>query len=244
MLLSGALMTASYVMKKVNKSIGALVSEAKHNVTLGSEGETVFQERINRVLSFIVGLIVLTLSFPIMVMIGLMIRIDSPGPAIFRQTRMGKKGKSFTFYKFRTMFVDAKERFPELYRYQYTPEELNVLFFKVPNDPRLTRFGRRLRKTTLDELPNFINLLKGDMNLVGPRPDIAEMLPYYQKWQEKKLEVKPGITGLAQVNGRGLLSFEETLGTDVEYVKNKSFWLDLRIILKTIKVTVLRIGAF
>jgi lipopolysaccharide/colanic/teichoic acid biosynthesis glycosyltransferase len=210
----------------------------------------------------------LILSFPIMVLIAIVIKIDSPGPVIFKQTRIGKErrgdgcstlrnggefshdrrkedwGRPFTFYKFRTMVVDAKERFPELYRYQYTPEELNLLFFKAPDDPRLTRFGRRLRKTTLDELPNFINLLKGDMSLVGPRADIPEMIPYYEEWQKKKFRVKPGITGLAQVNGRGLLSFRETLRIDVEYVDRKSFWFDLKIILKTIKVTFLRIGAF
>lgn len=221
------------------------MAETKNpNLSLRLNMTASFVEAVTRLIDCAGALIALFLASPLMVLIGVLIKIDSPGPAIFKQTRIGKKRKPFTFYKFRTMYVDAKERFPELYQYQYTPEELNALYFKIPDDPRLTRFGRRLRKTTLDELPNFINLLKGNMSLVGPRPDIPEMMPYYQRWQEKKFEVKPGITGLAQVNGRGLLSFEETLGTDVEYVKNKSFWLDLRIILKTIKVTVLRIGAF
>ncbi len=233
------------------------------------EKTTTFLGSALRVIDCIVALTGISLTLPIMVLIGLIIKIDSPGPAIFKQRRIGQNrrpnsqstsiscglpfedrrkqdlgGRPFTFYKFRTMLVDAKKRFPELYRYQYTPEDLNFLFFKVPDDPRLTHFGKRLRKTTLDELPNFINLLKGDMSLVGPRPDIPEMIPYYEEWQRKKFQVKPGLTGLAQVNGRGLLSFRETVRTDVEYVDRKSFWFDLKIILKTIEVTFFRIGAF
>ena len=157
---------------------------------------------------------------------------------------MGMNGNKFYAYKFRTMYVDAKDRFPELYRYEYTPEEIQKIHFKIPDDPRLTRFGEHLRKTTLDELPNLINVIKGDMNLVGPRPDIPEMVKYYEEWQKKKFSVKPGVTGIAQVNGRGLLSFQETLRRDVEYVENKSVWMNIKVLLKTIKVTFQRIGAF
>lgn len=224
---------------------------------------------ISRGAEIVLSLIVLLLSFPIMAAIALIIKIDSPGPVIFRQRRIGKDyrsngramvnnspraardrrnedlgGRLFTFYKFRTMYADAEERFPELYRYQYSPDDLENLYFKVPDDPRLTRFGRRLRKTTLDELPNLINVLKGDLSFVGPRPDIPEMIKYYGREHKKKFRVKPGLTGLAQVNGRGLLTFQKTLETDVEYVENKSLRLDLKIILKTIKVTILRIGAY
>ena len=142
------------------------------------------------------------------------------------------------------MQVDAVEKFPKLYKYEYTPEEIRKLQFKIPDDPRLTRFGAHLRKTTLDELPNLINVIKGDMHLVGPRPDIPEMVRYYEPWQKKKFSVKPGVTGLAQINGRGLLRFKETLELDVEYVEKKSINLDLKILFKTIKATILRIGAF
>jgi lipopolysaccharide/colanic/teichoic acid biosynthesis glycosyltransferase len=142
------------------------------------------------------------------------------------------------------MYVDAMERFPEMYKYDYTPEELKKLYFKIPDDPRLTRFGSRLRKTTLDELPNLINVIKGDMNLVGPRPDIPEMIKYYEQWERKKFTVKPGVTGLAQINGRGLLNFKKTLERDVEYVENRSLWMDIKVLMKTIKVSLLRIGAF
>ena len=220
-------------------------------------------------MNFVIALMAIALTLPLMAFIALAIKIDSPGPAIFKQRRIGKNqrrnghlisrnekmccqdqrkedigGEPFTFYKFRTMYVNAKERFPELYRYQYSPEEIKTFCFKILDDPRLSRLGRRLRKTTFDELPNFFNVLKGDMNLVGPRPDIPEVIKYYQGWQRKKFHVKPGITGLAQINGRGLLTFQETLRLDVQYVEKNGSWIDFLIILKTIKATFLRIGAF
>jgi len=224
--------------------------------------------QILRALDVVVSLVTIVITLPVMAVIALIVKIDSPGPAIFRQTRIGmdrrngnsstanaeqpfqnrrsddQGGKPFTFFKFRTMYIDAKERFPELYEYEYTPQEIKKLQFKIPDDPRLTPFGARLRKTTLDELPNLINVIKGDMNLVGPRPDIPEMVKYYEEWQKKKFTVKPGVTGLAQVNGRNLLTFQETLRRDIEYVENRGFWLDVKILLKTIKATLFRIGAF
>jgi radical SAM protein with 4Fe4S-binding SPASM domain len=226
------------------------------------------KDKILRVLDLFIALNILFFTLPIMAVIALAVKIDSRGPVIFRQTRVGmdrrngnsstgnaeqplqnrrtedQGGKPFIFYKFRTMCVDARERFPELYKYDYTSEEIKKLQFKIPDDPRLTRFGAHLRKTTLDELPNLINVIKGDMNLVGPRPDIPEMVKYYQQRQKKKFTVKPGVTGLAQINGRSLLSFKQTLEVDVEYVKKKSFILDIKILFKTIKITILRIGAF
>ena len=112
------------------------------------------------------------------------------------------------------------------------------------NDPRVTSLGLILRRTSLDELPQLINVIKGDMSLVGPRPEIPEMLKYYRSEQRKKFQVKPGVTGLSQVRGRGLLGFQETQKLDVEYVEKKTLWLDFKIIMKTLKVTFLRIGAF
>lgn len=230
---------------------------------------TIISDGIIRTGQFVISLIGITLSLPIMALITLIIRIDSPGPAIFKQVRIGKDrrgdgrqrprgqegldperrkkdlgGKPFIFYKFRTMFVYAKERYPDLYRYEYDPEEIKAFYFKIPDDPRLTRFGRHLRKTTIDELPNLINVLKGDMSLVGPRPEIPQMIKYYRGEQRNKFRVKPGLTGVCQVNGRGLLSFQETQKLDVKYVEKKTLWLDFKIIVKTLEVTFLRIGAF
>ncbi len=232
-----------------------------------------------RVIDFIVSAAALTLLAPLMCVIALLIKRDSPGPVLFRQVRRGLRrrpgssaegnddhlGTPFVLYKFRTMYADARQTFPELYGYQHTDEELRTLPIKVlvsrkrdpkdvrrdpslatglVDDPRVTRVGRWLRRTSLDELPNFINVLKGDMSLVGPRPDIAENIRYY--WQEhlRKLDVKPGITGLAQIRGRGNLSFLEINDFDVEYVDKRSLWLDLKILVKTVPSVLKRDGAF
>ena len=186
----------------------------------------------------------LVLTFPVMLVIGLIIKSSSKGPMLFRQKRLGAGGKPFTFIKFRTMYVDARERFPELYEYKYSTKELDQLRFKVENDPRTTPQGEWLRKTSLDELPNFWNVLTGDMSLVGPRPEIPEMLPYYKGEMLQKFSVRPGVTGLAQVSGRGRLGFYETVDLDLECVRNKSFIYDLKIICMTIKQVVMGDGAF
>ena len=173
-------------------------------------------------------------------------------------------GKPIYLYKFRTMYADSRERFPDLYRYEYHEGELDSVPIKVlvghlradddskrfehaenpGNDPRVTRVGHWLRRTSLDELPNFLTVLRGDMSLVGPRPDIVENVRWYHPRHRLKLRVKPGVTGLAQVNGRGNLSFNDTNELDVEYVMNRSVFGDIRIILKTIWVTIKRDGAF
>ena len=222
------------------------------------------------------AILVLAFTFPLIFLFAVMIKIDSKGPAIFKQARIktnrrsykerrenisvynnpGKErrngerrkndlhGQMFTFYKFRTMKNNAKELYPELYAYDYTEEEIKEIYFKNNDDPRLTRFGSWLRKTSLDELPNFFNVIKGDMNIVGPRPDIPEMVRYYTNEQKAKLSVKPGVTGFAQINGRGLLSFQETLEEDLNYVKERSFSVDLKVILDTISALFRMRGAF
>ena len=214
---------------------------------------------------FILGLTACIITLPFMAIIALIIKLDSPGPVIFKQTRIGLdrrsgkgkppkgirdarkhdlKGRPFTFYKFRTMKVNARELYPELYRYKYTEAELKEFKFKLENDPRLTRVGRWLRKTSLDELPNFINVIKGDIALVGPRPEIPELSRYYTREQARKFSVKPGVTGLAQVCGRGDLKFHETIKYDIEYVRNKNFLYDMKLLFKTIIAVILRKGAF
>ena len=175
----------------------------------------------------------LILISPILLAIALAIRLDSPGPAIFTQTRIGRNRKPFTFVKFRGMFADAPERFPQLYRYQYSSDEVPNLHFHSEDDPRVTRLGRFLRRTSLDELPNLINVVFGDMSLVGPRPEIPEMLPYYGPAADIVLSVKPGVTSLAKLVGRDHLTFRETLELDVEYVRIRSLSKDLRILLAT-----------
>ena len=162
-------------------------------------------------------------------------------------------GRPFTFYKFRTMYADARTRYPELYTYDYRPEDLTTLPMKVlmgtktgelGEDPRVPPLCRWLRRSSIDELPNLWNVLKGDMHLVGPRPDIPENLPYYQPWHLGKFEVKPGVTGLAQVNGSGRLPFDKTLAYDVEMVERRSLALDAAILLRTLSRFLSRDGAF
>ena len=216
-----------------------------------------------RIIDILGSLFVLIAFLPLMIVIGILIRLDSPGPAIFRQTRIGQNkryrrlrkipkedrkkdfhGAPFMFYKFRTMHYDARELWPELYKYEYTEDEVETIRFKLIDDPRLTKVGSWLRRYTLDELPNFFNVLIGNMTLIGPRPDIPEMMKYYKPRQLQKFKVKPGLTGLAQCEGRGLLTFQETLVKDVYYVKNQSLRLDLKIVFGTIKHIISRKGAF
>jgi lipopolysaccharide/colanic/teichoic acid biosynthesis glycosyltransferase len=190
------------------------------------------------------ALIAIVLAGPIMLFVAILVRLDSPGPAVFRQQRVGRDGKTFWFYKFRTLFVDARERFPELYAYDYSPEQIETMRFKREVDPRVTRVGRWLRKSTLDELPNFWNLLKGDIAIVGPRPEIPEMLRHYRPEQLVKFAVRPGITGLAQTHGRGRLSLQETIALDIKYVEHRSLWLDIRIVVRTLRMVLTFDGAF
>jgi lipopolysaccharide/colanic/teichoic acid biosynthesis glycosyltransferase len=142
------------------------------------------------------------------------------------------------------MYLDAREKFPNLYAYQYDHQQLQELKFKVRKDPRVTPQGSWLRKSTLDELPNFWNVLVGEMALVGPRPEIPEMLPYYRGKMLKKFSVRPGITGFAQISGRGDLGFYETVDLDVKYVEDRTFLLDLKILFFTLLKAVTRDGAF
>jgi lipopolysaccharide/colanic/teichoic acid biosynthesis glycosyltransferase len=197
-----------------------------------------------RALERLIAAAMLIVFSPVMLAVALIIRRGTPGPALFFQKRLGIGAKPFTFEKFRTMYVDARERFSDRYQYKYSDEELAGLHFKTDNDPRLTPQGKWLRRTTLDELPNFYAVLKGEMSLVGPRPEIPEMLPYYQGDMLKKFSVLPGITGLAQTCGRGHLNFFDTVKYDLEYVENRSIWLNLKIICRTVKIVFTSHGAF
>ncbi len=196
-----------------------------------------------RLVDVVLASVLLVVMAPVMAVLAALIRLDSKGSPIFVQRRVGENGRIFRFFKFRTMHIDAATRFPELYAYQYDEDEIATMYFKLPYDPRCTRFGKHLRRTSLDELPNLLNVLKGDMSFVGPRPEIPQMLPYYAPHQFCKFAVKPGMTGLAQVSGRNILRFVETNAKDHEYVQRRSLWLDLTILCRTIAIVVLMIGA-
>jgi lipopolysaccharide/colanic/teichoic acid biosynthesis glycosyltransferase len=245
-------------------------------------------ERVRDVVGIAVSAVAIVILSPLIIPIALVIKADSPGPVLFRQERIGRNrrrsftpmeyrgaerrsrdlpGRPFTFYKFRTMFADAQQRFPHLYEYSHSKDELRSLPIKMlmakraearldrgvrswptqalqENDPRVTRVGRWLRRTSLDELPNLFNVLLGDIHLVGPRPDIADNIRFYEPHELRILDVKPGVTGLAQVEGRGLLSFEETNKLDLEYLEARSLWVDARILARTFVELIRGRGAY
>lgn len=180
---------------------------------------------MKRLFDFIVALSVLLTLLPVMVVVAVFIRFKLGSPILFSQDRPGLNGKVFKMYKFRSM---TDER-----------DELGNL---LPNEKRLTPFGQKLRSTSLDELPGLLNVLKGDMSLVGPRPLLVEYLPLYNREQARRHEMRPGITGWAQVNGRNAISWEDKFKLDVWYVDNQSFWLDVKILLLTVKKVFVRDG--
>lgn len=200
-------------------------------------------DRVRRGIDIVVALLGLLCSGPCMLAIALLIRIDSRGPALFWQTRLGRGATPFKFVKFRTLCIDARLRFPELYAYQYTDAELEQLPFKQPDDPRVTHVGRWLRRSSLDELPNLWNVLRGDMTLVGPRPEIPEMLQYYHGDMLEVFRVRPGVTGAAQVYGRARLNIAASIRIDVDYLRQRTLKSDLRIIARTVLVVLRREGA-
>ena len=198
------------------------------------------QRLVKRVFDIIITIISLPFMLPIMGLVAIAILLDSPGAVIFKQQRVGENGRLFTMYKFRTMVKDAEELHHSVER---TDENGNVIH-KIQNDPRLTRIGKFLRKTSLDELPQLFNVLKGDMSLVGPRPELPYLVKQYQTWQRKRFAVPQGITGWWQVNGRSDRPMHLHTEDDLFYIRNFSMWLDLQILLKTVWVALTRKGAF
>ena len=170
------------------------------------------------------------LAAPVMILVAIIVKLESKGPVFFRQVRSGLNGKRFTLYKFRTMCTDAECRKGEL----LSKNEMSGPVFKIKDDPRVTAIGRALRKFSIDEIPQFFNILKGDMSLVGPRPPLPHEVSRFEPWQHRKLSVKPGLTCLWQVNGRNNIDFEEWMRLDLQYIDNWSLWLDAKILAKTI----------
>lgn len=193
---------------------------------------------VKRLFDLAVCLLLLPVVLPLLLLSALAIRLDSPGPIFIAQERTGRDGTPFRMLKFRTMVRNAAELKAQL-------AHLNVLLppdFKIPHDPRITRVGKFLRQTSLDELPQLLNVLRGDMSLVGPRP--TSFAPTtYQLWHTRRLEVTPGITGLWQVKGRNTTTFDERLRLDIEYIEHRSFGLDLKILLQTVPSVLRRTGA-
>ncbi len=193
-----------------------------------------------RALDVVVAALALAILLPLFVIIAVVIRLDSPGPVLYRCTRVGRGGVPFTFWKFRSMANGAdcdKSKLLHL-------NEVDGPVFKLSRDPRMTRVGRWLRRTSIDELPQLVHVLVGHMTLVGPRPPEPEEVVQYEPWQRRRLAVRPGLTCLWQISGRSLIGFEEWMRLDLEYVSRRSFALDLRILLRTIPAVISGRGAF
>jgi undecaprenyl phosphate N,N'-diacetylbacillosamine 1-phosphate transferase len=188
-------------------------------------GRYFYRKHFKRLMDFILSLLAMIVLSPILLIMAVLVRIKLGSPVIFRQERPGMGERIFTLYKFRTM-TDARDENGAL----------------LPDEMRLTKFGRFLRSTSLDELPELYNILKGDMSIVGPRPLLVQYLPFYNEHQRRRHNVRPGLTGWAQVNGRNTISWEEKFDLDVEYVNNASFLFDIKIILMTIKKVLMREG--
>ncbi|MEF3273686.1 MAG: sugar transferase [Chloroflexus sp.] len=187
-----------------------------------------------------VALVAIVLTAPIMLVTAILIKLESPGPVIFKQVRVGKDGEHFYCYKFRSMYVDAEQRLREL----QAQNEADGPVFKMKRDPRVTRVGRVIRKLSIDELPQLFNVLKGEMSLVGPRPALPSEVARYTYEQLGRLHAIPGITGLQQVSGRSDLDFKRWVELDLQYIAEQSIWKDIEILLRTIPAVVLGRGAY
>ena len=221
-------------------------------VTHGGHQAKRWQRAAKRGIDIVGALSLLIVGAPFMALVALAVKLTSKGPVIFRQARIGRDGVPFQFYKFRSMRVDSNDSVHREYvakliagQHQEINEgEADKPVYKLRSDPRITPIGRIIRKTSIDELPQLFNVLRGDMSLVGPRPPLQYEVEKYQSWHMRRLqEVKPGITGLWQVEGRSKTSFDEMVRLDLRYVRHWSLWLDAKILLKTIVVVLRRDGA-
>ena len=196
---------------------------------------------LKRAFDIAVAATVLLLLAPVIIILAFVVRLESPGPVLFSQQRVGRGGKRFTIYKFRTMRPDAQGRneivVPRVCDFS------EYVFDPLHGGKQYTRIGRLLRSTSLDELPNLVNVLRGDMSIVGPRPEVPELVDQYQPDYHRRHNVKPGITGLAQISGRGGLTYEETMHYDLQYVDDHSFVRDLAILARTVPTVLSRRGA-
>lgn len=209
-------------------------------ITIGSSNFNATGLLYKRLLDIIGGFAGTLLFFIMYPFIAVAIKLDSPGPVVFKQVRVGQNGRKFNLYKFRSMYSDAEQKLAEL----KAKNEMNGAMFKMKNDPRITRVGRWLRKTSLDEFPQFLNVFKGEMSLVGTRPPTYEEVAHYREEHLKRISLKPGITGMWQISGRNKITdFEQVVALDCGYLENWRFFNDLKILFKTVVVVLQRKGA-
>ncbi|WP_026528498.1 sugar transferase [Butyrivibrio sp. VCD2006] len=217
-------------------SIGTYPMIIYHTVSLNA-----YEQFIKRISDILISLVGLIIASPVMLLTAIAIKIDSKGPVLFRQERVGQNGRTFSIYKFRSMCEDAEERRDEL----KDQNMMDGVMFKVKDDPRVTRVGKFIRRTSIDELPQFFNVLNGDMSIVGTRPPTVEEVSQYRRSQWRRISIKPGITGMWQVSGRSsITNFDKIVELDLKYIDNWTLLLDIQIIIKTIGVLIKRKGAY
>jgi exopolysaccharide biosynthesis polyprenyl glycosylphosphotransferase len=210
------------------------------------------QARLKRLMDILIAMGLLAVTSPLFLIVALLIKRSGPGPVFFVQERLGRDGQPFLFYKFRTMEHNSDDAIHRQFAAMFINGDEEGCrksngdrkIFKMSQDPRVTRIGAWLRRTSLDELPQIFNVLRGDMSLVGPRPPIVYEIEHYQPWHMERLKVTPGLTGLWQVSGRSSVPFEEMVRLDVHYINHWSLWMDLRILLKTVPVVLQGTGGY
>ena len=203
---------------------------------LGFENESTrgfsFYEAIKRLIDIICSFVGILVLSPLFIIIAIIVKFTSKGPIFFSQKRVGRNGKEFDMYKFRSMVVNAEELKEKL----AAQNEMSGPMFKMKDDPRVTKVGKFIRKTSIDELPQLWNVLKGNMSLVGPRPSLPKEVAQFEDWMYKRLEVKPGLTCYWQVSGRNNIDFEDWMKLDIRYVEERNLWIDIKLIFKTVGV--------
>ena len=207
-------------MDNINININSTVKKKENRLIYS------LSKRIIDITGALFGLILLS---PILIIVGFLIKLESKGPIIFAQKRVGLNKKEFKMYKLRSMVVNAEELKEKL----ADQNEMSGPMFKIKDDPRITKIGKFIRKTSIDELPQLINVLKGDMSLVGPRPSLPNEVKEFESWMLKRFEVKPGLTCYWQIMGRNSIDFQNWMKLDIKYVNERSFWLDIKLIFKT-----------
>ena len=197
-----------------------------------NERSNILYEVIKRIIDIVASFTGLILLSPLILIVSMLIKLESKGEVIFKQKRVGLNGKEFYMYKFRSMVINAEELKEQL----ESQNEMSGPMFKIKDDPRITKVGKFIRKTSIDELPQLINVIKGDMSLVGPRPSLPKEVEKFEQWMMERLEVKPGLTCIWQISGRNNIDFEDWMKLDIKYVRERSFKLDIKLILKTVLV--------
>lgn len=229
-----------------------LADQVEENTLLEAFGRGVLELFIKRFIDVAISVAVLTLGFPFFLAIGLLIKLTSRGSVFFKQRRVGENGKPFFLYKFRSMKTDNDDSIHREFAQNYIQgqnsqtslDEKSAALYKIVDDPRVTAIGGFLRRTSLDELPQFINILKGQMSVVGPRPPMEYEYEHYDDWHKLRVKIRPGLTGLWQVSGRSTVPFQEMVMLDLYYIEHWSLKMDLNIMIKTVPVMLSGTGGY